>query len=144
MSSTTSIAASAARGSAFRSVAAVLAGFITVFFLSTATDFLLEATGVFTPPSEGFFVTWMIVLAVVYRTIYTALGGFLAARLAPHRPMLHAVILGAIGVVMGTLGAVVSAGRSPLWFPVLLIVLTLPAVWFGAKVAEEFTGDRRG
>ena len=33
----------------FKSIGAVLAGFITVFVLSVATDFVLETMGVFPP-----------------------------------------------------------------------------------------------
>jgi hypothetical protein len=34
-------------------------------------------------------------LALVYRTVYGILGGYVTARLAPRAPMRHALILGA-------------------------------------------------
>jgi hypothetical protein len=85
-----------------KSVGTVLAGFITVVVLSVATDFLMEALEVFTPPGEGFFTTWMLVIALIYRMIYTIAGGYITARLAPAQPMNHVTVLGIIGVVAGS------------------------------------------
>ena len=47
-------------------------------------------------------------LALSYRIIYTVLGSYIAARLAPSSPMLHAWVLGVIGFVIGTAGAIAT------------------------------------
>jgi hypothetical protein len=47
-----------------------------------------------------------LLLASAYRGIYSILGCYLTARLAPHHPMHHALILGAIGVVLSTAGTI--------------------------------------
>lgn len=91
-----------------KSIGAILAGFITVFVLSTATDFVLESLGIFPPIGQGIFVTWMLLVAFVYRSIYTIAGGYVTARLAPNRPMRHAIILGIVGIVAGSIGVVVG------------------------------------
>ena len=67
----------------FKSIGAIFAGFLVVVVLSIATDAILEATGVFGPPSQGLFTLWMILLAIAYRTIFTVAGGYVAAMLAP-------------------------------------------------------------
>lgn len=90
-----------------RSIWAVLAGFLTVVVLSVGIDFLLESLRFFPPQSEPEAYTWwMLLIALVYRCAATMAGGYITAKLAPYRPMRHAVILGIIGIAAGTLGAV--------------------------------------
>jgi peptidoglycan/LPS O-acetylase OafA/YrhL len=117
-----------------RSVAAVVAGFVLTALLSVGTDAVMHASGVFPPwgepMSDGLFA-W----ATIYRVVYTVLGGYLTATLAPRRPMSHVMALGAVGVVVATVGAVATwnAGPAfgPKWYPVLLVVTALPCVWAG-------------
>lgn len=116
-----------------KSMGAVLAGFLTVFVLSTVTDFILEGLGVFPPIAEGLFITWMLALALAYRTVYTILGGYVTAKLAPNKPMRHTLILAFIGTAAGTLGLVATwnLGLGPRWYPIMLAVLAFPSVWAG-------------
>ncbi len=123
--------------STLKSIVAVLAGFIAVLVLSIGTDVMLEKTGVFPPISQGFFITWMLLLALIYRTIYAIVGGYVTATLAPDRPMRHAMILGIIGFVFAVLGSIANSDKSTAstaWYPILLIVLTIPSVWLGGKL----------
>ena len=66
---------------------------------------------------------------------FTVLGGYMTAALAPRAPMIHVVILGTIGALAATAGAVSTwnAGPEfgPHWYPVLLVVTALPCVWAG-------------
>ena len=120
-----------------RSTAAVLAGFISVLVLSILTDILLEQSGIFPPQSEPVsYGWWMLLLALVYRSLYGALGGYLAAQLAPHRPMRHTIILGTIGFVFAALGTLANWNKtspSTQWYPILLVLFTFPCVWLGGK-----------
>ena len=121
----------------FRSIGAILAGFITVFLLSVATDLMLEKIGIFPPPTQpGAYTWWMLLFALIYRSIYSVAGFYLAGMLAPSRPMRHAIILGIIGTVFATLGAAVNWGNSAEWYPILLVLVTLPCAWLGGKLAE--------
>ena len=120
-----------------KSIGAVLAGFITVFVLSVGTDFILEKLGFFPPANEPEAYTgWMLMLALVYRSIYSVAGFYLAAKLAPGAPMRHAIILGIIGTVFATLGAMANWDRSANWYPVLLVLVTLPFAWLGGRLVE--------
>ena len=119
-----------------KSIGAVLAGIIFIVVTHTVTDLVLEKLGIFTPPEQGFHITWMVVTATIYRSIYTVGGGYLTAALAPSRPMLHAVILGLFGIVASTAGAIVMIPLhlGPNWYPIALIVLALPCTWLGGKL----------
>jgi uncharacterized membrane protein len=98
----------------------------------------LVQIGIFPPQNDPDAYTWWILLiALIYRTIFTVAGGFITALLAPGRQMLHAVILGIIGFIFGLLGLIVNWGRMPestLWYPVLLVILAIPSVLLGAKL----------
>jgi hypothetical protein len=120
----------------WRGIGAILAGMIFIVVSHTATDFVLESLGIFTPPSEGFHTTWMVVTATIYRSIYTIVGGYITAALAPNPPMRYVWILGIIGVVASTLGAIatIPLGIAPAWYPIALVVLALPCVLLGGKL----------
>lgn len=122
-----------------RSVLAVLAGFITVAALSTLTDIPLHILGVYPPEGEPMFEPGLNVLALSYRILFTILGGYVTARLAPSNPMTHVLVLGGIGLVMGSLGAMVSmnANLGPDWYPIALVVTAVPSVWLGGWVYQK-------
>lgn len=115
-----------------KSAGAVVAGFLVVVVLSTGTDWLLEALGIFPPVSEqGLFVTWMLALALFYRTAWTVVGGYVTAWLAPSNKMKHVYVLGVLGTMGGIAGVVAGWNLSEHWYPIALAVLAFPTVWFG-------------
>lgn len=122
-----------------KSIGAVLVGILFIVVTHTMTDKILEGTGFFPPPEEGLHDTGLLLMATAYRTVFSVIGCYIAARLAPIRPMLHAMIIGAIGV-LGSIGGAIMATQmnlSPLWYPFLLIVLSLPIAWFGGWLATR-------
>jgi hypothetical protein len=120
-----------------RSVGAVLAGLLFIFIVTTIVDVVLHATGVFPPwgqpMSDGLFG-----LATAYRIVISVAGCYIAARMAPDRAMGHALVLGVIGVVISAIGAAVTWNRGPAfgphWYPLLLIVISIPCAWVGGKL----------
>jgi hypothetical protein len=116
-----------------KGIGAILAGMIFIVVSHTGTDFALEKLGIFTQPSEGFHITWMVVTATIYRCIYTLVGGYITAALAPNPPMRYVMILGIIGLVTSTLGAIatIPMNIAPAWYPIALAVTALPCVWLG-------------
>jgi hypothetical protein len=123
-----------------RSVLAVLVGMVVAIALTLATDELLHRIGVF-PPWGASMVGFdgALLLATVYRTVYGVLGSYLTARLAPSRPMGHAMVGGAIGLAVSILGAAVTWNKGPAfgphWYPLALVVLALPTAWVGGKLS---------
>jgi hypothetical protein len=115
-----------------RSVAAVVLGFFATAALSMAVDVVLHQARVF-PPWGQVASDGLLALATAYRVAFTVLGGYLTARLAPQRPMRHALILGGIGTAAALAGAAGTwnAGLGPHWYPVALVITALPSVWAG-------------
>jgi hypothetical protein len=128
-----------------RSIWAVVAGLLFIVITSTSTDFVLHSTGVFPAPGEPMPASlWL--LATAYRIVFSVLGCWIAARLAPNRPLRHALILGFIGVLISTAGTVATwnegPGFGPKWYPIGLIVVALPCAWLGGKIAESRRAGR--
>ena len=122
-----------------KSIGAVLAGLIFIVFTHTAVDKVLEGLGIFPPPEQGLHITWMLVLALAYRTLLSIVGCYLTARLAPSRPMLHSLVLGFIGIIGAVAGtfAAISQNLSPGWYPIALVLVTLPCAWLGGRLVER-------
>lgn len=125
-----------------RSVGALLAGFVVVVVLSLGTDVVLRATGLF-PPFGRPMSTGRFVYAAIYRNVYAIVGSYITARLAPDRPMQHALAGGLVGLVLSTVGAVITWNRGPdfgpHWYPLSLVVTALPCAWVGGKLRGRNT-----
>jgi hypothetical protein len=122
-----------------RSVGAVLAGMLVGVILTIGTDVLLHAIGVFPPWGQSIVgFDGALLLATVYRTVYGVAASYIIARLAPDRPMLHALVGGAAGLAVSILGAAVTWNKGPAfgphWYPLALIVLAVPQAWVGGKL----------
>jgi hypothetical protein len=119
-----------------KGIGAIVAGMIFIVVTHTGTDFVLETLGIFPQPGEGFNTTWMVVMATVYRSVYTVGGGYVTALLAPDPKMRYVLILGIIGLVISSLAAVATIPMKlgPAWYPIALAVLALPCVWLGGKL----------
>ncbi len=124
-----------------RSALALFAGFLAVVVLSLGTDQILHVLEVYPPWGQPMFDPALNFLALAYRTVYTVLGSWIAARLAPRNPMRHALILGAIGFVLATIGAITAitkfAHLGPAWYPIALVIETLPCAWLGGALARR-------
>ncbi len=120
-----------------RRVGPTLAGLFAIIVVTTVTDAVLHAAGVFPPlgqrASDGAFV-----VALAYRILYGIGGGYLTARLARDRPMRHALALGVVGLIISTVGAIVAATHEPalgpLWYPLALVVVAVPCAWAGGRL----------
>jgi hypothetical protein len=116
-----------------RSAAAVFAGFIAVVVLSLGTDQVLHVLQVYPPWGEPMNDPGLNLLALSYRIVYTVVGSYVTARLAPHSPMRHVWVLGGIGLVVAVAGAIATIPMhlGPAWYPIALAVTALPCTWLG-------------
>ena len=130
-----------------RSIVAVLVGMVVGIAITLGTDEVLHIIGVF-PPWGASMVGYegALLLATVYRAVYGVVASYIIARLAPDRPMQHALAGGFVGLAVSTLGAAATWNQGPAfgphWYPLALIVLALPTAWAGGKlrVAQLRTG----
>lgn len=127
-----------------RSIWAVLAGVLFIVVVTTMVDVALHLAHVY-PPLGQPMNDALAALATGYRIVIGVGGAWLTARLAPERPMRHAMILGYVGVVLGLVGVVATwnLGLGPRWYPIALVVLAIPQCWLGGKLYERQALARR-
>jgi len=126
-----------------KSIWAVFAGVLFIIVVTTLVDIVLHATGVF-PPMDQPIGDALALLATSYRIVISVGGAWLTARLAPDKPMKHAMILGYAGLALGLVGLVATwnMGLGPRWYPIALAVLAIPQCWAGGKIYEMQSGRR--
>lgn len=133
-------------GRVWRSIGAVLAGILTIVILDNGIDFILHGTGVY-PPMFQTMADSLFLLALAYRTVDGVLGTYVAGRLAPRRPLAHALTLGGIGIVLSSMGVLATLAGGPelgpLWYPLSLVAVTLPCSYVGGRLAEAHRRERR-
>lgn len=120
-----------------RTIGALVAGLVVGLVLTLGTDAILHAVGFF-PPYDQVASNGALLVATFYRFVYSVLGSYIGARLAPNRPMWHAMFLGWLNFAVSLIGAGVTWNRGaqfgPHWYPLSLVVLALPAAWLGGRL----------
>ena len=121
-----------------RSFVAVVAGFVFIAVTHTVTDKILETAGVL-PTGNLWVGPGLVILVLGYRAVLSLIGCYITARLAPSKPLKHALILGVVGVVLSTLGAIANAQMNlgPDWYVWTLVAMSLPIAWLGGRWAEK-------
>src|SRR3989442_1433344 len=115
----------------------VVAGGVVAIVAMAMVDVVLHLAPVFPPINEPINDA-LALLATSYRIVISVGGAWLTARLAPNRPLQHALILGYLGVVLGLVGVIATwnKGLGPRWYPIALVVLAVPQCWVGGKIYE--------
>jgi hypothetical protein len=126
-----------------KSIWAVVAGVLFIIVVTTLVDIALHAAGVY-PAWDKPIDDNLALLATSYRIVISIAGAWLTAKLAPGKPMKHALILGGVGVVLGLVGlaATWNANLGPKWYPIALVVLAIPQCWAGGKIYEVQSAKR--
>jgi len=123
-----------------RRIGAVLAGMILIVMLDVGLDVVMHATGIY-PPWFQPMATGLWLLAIGYRTIDSIAGCYLAARLAPDRPLAHALAVGLIGVALSTIGAIATWNKGPefgpKWYPLAVVAIALPCAFIGGTIRQR-------
>ena len=140
ISTTTTSASSRHLG---RSVVAVAVGFVAVFILSLGTDELLHVLHVYPPWNQTMYEPGLNFLALSYRIIYTIIGAYITAKLAPQNPMRHAVALGVVGTIVsvGLAIATIPMHLGPSWYPIAIVLTGLPCCWLGGVLYSARHAD---
>ncbi len=121
-----------------KSIIAGIAGIVVGAALSIGMDKLLETTGVL-PGTHLHVASWLIGVVILYRLVFTVLGCYVTAKLAPHHPMNHAITVGLLGAFVAALGAYVTRTMNlgPQWYAWTLAVLTISTGWIGGTLAKK-------
>ena len=116
-----------------KSVGAILAGILVNVILALGTDQLFHVLGVYPPWGVAMNEPGDNLLALAYRCVYGVAGAYVTAWLAPSAPIRHALILGAIGLVVSLIGVMASMqmNMGPVWYPAMVAAAALPCSFLG-------------
>ena len=123
-----------------RRVVAVLGGLLFIVVITTATDLVLHATGIYAPLGQP-MADSLFLVALAYRIVFGIAGGYITGRLAPDRPVTHALVLGIIGLVLSIAGTLATWNRGPefgpKWYAIAVVVIAIPCAWIGGKLVRR-------
>lgn len=114
----------------FRIIAAVLAGYILIGCLVVATDAVF---GTLNPelmnmrPLPAYYLT----ISCVTSTLYSVVGGYVAAVIGRARSSTAAIWLIIFGEIIGVASTIGFWSRMPHWYSFALLILYPPAIWIG-------------
>jgi hypothetical protein len=128
----------------WKNCSAVLIGFLTVFMLSVGMDMLAESVGILPPSTQPeAYQWWHLVIALIYRSIFTIFGGFVTAHISATKPMRQVIILAVIGTILGGLGTIANwemAKATGTWYPVVLFLASPVCIWWGGTLKKVNQG----
>jgi hypothetical protein len=120
-----------------RSILAVVAGFVVTAVLAISADAVLVrlVPDAFGPGGRTESIPILLVIQA-YVAAAAIFGCWLAARLAPHSPMRHALVLGALGLAFNVAGSLAQWDITPAWYHALAWALVMPYAWLGGRLRE--------
>ena len=121
-----------------RSIVAVVAGFVVVgLLIALAQAGVIAAFPAHFDAKGGTSHLGMLLLMQGYVAVAATFGGWLAARLAPTAPLRHALIVGALGVLVNVASAAMSWALYPSWAHVVGILTAMLWAWLGGTIRER-------
>lgn len=118
-----------------RSIVAVGGGFFATAVLSLAADILFSRLvpewfdGKGRPQVDRAFE-----IIIAYGALFYFAGGYIAARIASHRHVMHALAAGSLTLVISAIVAAFMWDSVPRWYTIASLVLVLPLAFIGGKV----------
>lgn len=121
-----------------QSILAIVIGFVAIGLCAFGADYVLRSAmpAIFTTSGRVESVPWLLFIQL-YVFVFAVAGCWLAARLAPSRPMRHALILGVLGLLFNVAGTIAMWNTAPAWYHVVALALVMPAAWLGGTIRER-------
>jgi hypothetical protein len=125
-----------------RSILAIVVGFILTGALNVGTTPSFPAWRRSwcrrrAPPNNN--VAGLLVICA-YVALFGILGCYVTARLAPSRPLLHALIMGGLALAMSIPMTILAWNDAPAWFNVYNLLAVMPYAWIGGTLRERQVG----
>jgi peptidoglycan/LPS O-acetylase OafA/YrhL len=122
-----------------RSILAIVAGFVLAGALNVGTNTFLSrvAPEMVPPPGTPNTNTTALLVICAYVALYGILGCYVTARLAPSRPLLHALIVGGLALAMSIPATIAVWNDTPVWFNVYNLLAVMPYAYVGGRIRER-------
>jgi hypothetical protein len=132
-------------GRMLRSIGAVLGGFLVFTTLALGASAALEAA---VPGAIGaggrMESTPLLLIVLAYVFVFIVMGAYVTARSVRARPMLHAICAGGLMLAINIVSAAAMWDAAPAWYHAVLLVLVLPAAWYGGRLREREIASHGG
>jgi Co/Zn/Cd efflux system component len=76
------------------------------------------------------------VAQLLYVGVFAVFGCWLAGRLAPGRPMAHALGVGVLGMILNVASAWTMRDGHPAWYLAVGVATTMLWAWIGGRLAR--------
>lgn len=119
------------KGITVRFILSVVAGLATSMALSMATRFILYLCDVFPAPFKPLFDTPLVIIALVYHSIFAMTGAFITAHVARDRARKAVIFLGSKEAIMWLLGTIFLWKHAPVWYTITKAVIGIPVALLG-------------
>ena len=114
-----------------RSIGSVAAGYL-IFGGSAFLLFQLSGVDPHGPAPLRFKIA-----SIVWGCVFALVAGWLTARIAPSRPVLHAGVLAGIIALMSASFLILPDRTDPYWTNVAALLLMAPSAWLGGLLSRR-------
>ena len=118
-----------------KSILSVLGSYVLSIVLVMLTDPLLAAIFPNDYKKGQTIPDGLLGLSTVLFTVISILCAWVCAKLAPSKVRTHVIVFFALGEIMGGVATSINWGKVPHWFSIAWLVVWIPAVWLGWKLA---------
>jgi hypothetical protein len=128
-----------------KSIVAIVVGFVLTAVLNVGTNAVLaKAAPGLIPTGEPVTDPAALLLVCAYVAAFGILGCYVTARLAPSRPLFHALVLGGIALAMSIPVTVMAWNDTPAWFNVYNLLAVMPYAYIGGTIRERQLAGQGG
>jgi hypothetical protein len=119
---------------------ALTAGFLTMAALVGLLTVLLMKLTPSWAQSQGKLQPGYIFINICYSFMAAAAGGYVTAWIAAANPLYHVLALAIIVLAMAALSAMQQRGKQPVWYQLILIVISPLGVFAGGIIRLRVLG----
>lgn len=119
-----------------RLILSIIGAWLVGALLSVGVDHILHVTNVYPPYGEATLDHGLLLLAFVYRAVFTVAAGYLAAMWARDKAVRAIWALGIIGTIAWLGGTVAMWEYAQPWYNIGGIVTAIPLALAGGKLYE--------
>jgi hypothetical protein len=125
-----------------KSILAVLGSYVLSIVLVFATDPLLHALFPNDYNRGQTIPDWLLGVSTVLFAAISILCAWVCAKLAPSKVRAHVIAFFALGEIMGLAFTIPNWGKVPHWYSIAWLIVWIPAVWIGWKLAGRSLTDQ--
>ena len=125
-----------------RLIISVIAGIMLAMILSFLTHELLFLIGIFPQIGKPMFDNQLVIIELVYHSLYAVAGGYLTAKIAEKKARRAVFILGTKEAIMWLLGTLLLWNHSPAWYNLTKALLGVPLAMLGGFIYEKIKKRR--